>query len=288
MGWFPRASFRVVEFGGRRARVMMEIELLQQYLDDPAAAAAWLKRWGLVDTRRAHGNLVSMAVRGVTLDLLATVCDQLSSALPTLSDPDMALNNLDRFVEAARNPLSLAALFERDPEALPTLLQIFSTSQYLSDHLIRDKESYDLLRMTEGASLARRELVADLVREVELLTDDKLTLAALRRFKHRETLRVAYGDIVRNLPLETVTRQISYVVTPWSKPRCNQARIKFRHPASARLDGPRVVVVAGKLGGEELNYSSDINASVVLRPDGKTNGAKSQAIKSFSSAWATR
>ena len=48
----------------------------------------------------------------------------------------MALNNLDRFVAAARNPLSLASLFERDREALPTLLQIFSTSQYLSDLLI--------------------------------------------------------------------------------------------------------------------------------------------------------
>ncbi len=53
----------------------------------------------------------------------------------------MALNNLDRFVAAARNPLSLATLFERDREALPILLQIFSTSQYFSDLLITDTEA---------------------------------------------------------------------------------------------------------------------------------------------------
>ena len=50
----------------------------------------------------------------------------------------MALNNLERFIAASRNPLSTAALFERDPEALPNLLQIFSTSQYLSDLLVAD------------------------------------------------------------------------------------------------------------------------------------------------------
>ena len=42
---------------------------------------------------------------GITLDLLANICDQLAEHLPRLSDPDMALNNLDRFVAAARNPL---------------------------------------------------------------------------------------------------------------------------------------------------------------------------------------
>ena len=110
----------------------------------------------------AHANLVRMATAGMTLDLLAAICDQLAEHLPRSSDPDMALNNLDRFVAAARNPLSLGSLFERDREALPILLQIFSTSQYLSDLLITDPESYDLLRMTEGQPVGRELLVDEL------------------------------------------------------------------------------------------------------------------------------
>jgi glutamate-ammonia-ligase adenylyltransferase len=264
----------------------MEIERLQQYLDHPAAATEWLKSCHLTDIRRGQANLVSMAVRGVTLDLLAAICDQLAAVLPTLSDPDMALNNLDRFVEAARNPLSLAALFQRDDEALPTLLQIFSTSQYLSDHLIRDKESYDLLRMTEGASLARQELIGDLLREVQHLSDDKSIMTALRRFKHRETLRIAYGDIVRGLPLETVTRQISYVADAVVEAALFAARRKVAatrgtplglagRPASA------VVLALGKLGGEELNYSSDIDLILCYDQEGKTEGARSQSNQEF-------
>jgi glutamate-ammonia-ligase adenylyltransferase len=128
---------------------------LRQYLDHPQEAARWLSAWKLDDVDRAHASLVRMATSGITLDLLANIADQLAEHLPKVSDPDMAMNNLDRFIAAARNPLSLAALFERDREALPILLQIFSTSQHLSDLLVTDTESYDLLRITEGQPVAR-------------------------------------------------------------------------------------------------------------------------------------
>ena len=123
----------------------------------------------------------------------------------------MALNNLDRFVAAARNPLAVGTLFERDPGALPTLLQIFSTSQHFSDLLVADPESFDLLRLTEGQPVARQALVEDIVGEVSALEHEPSVLRALRRFKHREMLRIAYGDIIREQSLRTVTAQISYL-----------------------------------------------------------------------------
>src|SRR5690348_16753014 len=122
----------------------MHVDQLHRFLDDPLAAETWLRSLGVVDVARAHHNLVQIATAGVTLDLLADMCDQLAVHLPGSSDPDRALNNLERFVAASRNALSLASLFERDREALPILLQIFATSQYLSDVLVRDTESYDL------------------------------------------------------------------------------------------------------------------------------------------------
>ncbi len=77
------------------------------------------------------------------------------------------------------------------------LLQIFATSQHLSDVLITDSESYDLLRMTEGQPVAREELVAEFAAEVGAWpTTNRRSMTALRRFKRRETLaRSAYGDI---------------------------------------------------------------------------------------------
>ena len=184
----------------------MDIATLRHYLDDADAAQEFLKRLGVVDPRRAHAALVSMASAGVTLDLLAGICDQLGQNLARCPDPDMALNNLDRFVAQARNPLSIGTLFERDATALPTLIQIFSTSQHFSDLLIADPEGFDLLRLTEGAPVARQMLVEDLVAEISALEHEQTVLRSLRRFKHRETLRITYGDIIREQSLQTVTR----------------------------------------------------------------------------------
>jgi len=244
----------------------MLIDQLHRYLDQAAKAEPWLRSLGVVDPARAHGNLVRIATSGITLDLVAVICDQLAEHLPRSSDPDMALNNLERFVAAARNPLSLASLFERDREALAILLQIFSTSQHLSDVLITDSESYDLLRLTEGQPVSRESIVAELTAEVLRLGDDEATVAAaLRRFKRRETLRVAYGDIIRGQPLAVVTRQISNVADAIVEAAVHaaQKRLDAKRivPRTANGGGPgRFVVLAlGKLGGAELNYSSDID-----------------------------
>jgi len=189
----------------------MDIAELRRYLDDAEAAAGWLRSLGLSDVRRGHANLVQIATSGVPLDLLGAMCDQLAGCLPACPDPDMAMNNLGRFVAGARNPLSLGALFQRDPTSLSPLIQIFSTSQHFSDLLVSDPESYDLLRLTEGLPVERELLVQDLASEVSVLEHEASVLRALRRFKHREMLRIAYGDIVREQALPTVAMQISYL-----------------------------------------------------------------------------
>ncbi len=95
----------------------MNIETLRQYLDDSYAAAVWLCGLGIVDVRRAHGNLLGMATAGVTLDLLAVVCDQLERHLPGCADPDMALHNLERFVRGReiRSPSARSSNATRKP-----------------------------------------------------------------------------------------------------------------------------------------------------------------------------
>lgn len=257
----------------------MQIEQLHRYLDSPSEAEGWLRAWGLEHIDRAHGNLVRMASAGVTLDLLADVCDQLAQHLPRTSDPDMALNNLERFFAASRNPLSLASLFDRDREALPTLLQILSTSQHLADLLITDSESYDLLRLTEGQPVARQMLVDELAAEVEAMADERAVMAALRRFKRRETLRICYGDVIRGQSLEMVTTQISYLADAILEAAIRVAWRKLTESRGLPRTGSggvaRFVALAlGKLGGTELNYSSDIDLIFLYDGDGATDGRK--------------
>jgi glutamate-ammonia-ligase adenylyltransferase len=264
----------------------MQLDTLRRYLDDSAAAEPWLRSCGLADLAKAHGNVLRIASTNITLDLIADIAGQLAEHLPGLSDPDMALNNLDRFIEAARNPLSLATLFERDREALPILLQIFSTSQYLSDTLLTDGEAYDLLRMTEGEPIAREMIVNELASEVAVLADERVVMAALRRFKRRELLRISYGDIVRSQPIQTVTRQISYLADAVLEAAVRSARrnLEQKRGTPRTSDGrpARFVVLAlGKLGGNELNYSSDIDLVFLYDANGQTDGSQSIGNQEF-------
>lgn len=264
----------------------MDIAFARRLLDDPEAAAEWLRGLGVVDMRRGHANLQQFGASRITLDLVATAFAQVAQHLGSSADPDMGLNNLARFVAASRSPLSLVSLFERDPQALSTLLQIFTTSQYLSDLLVNDPESFDLLRLTEGRPVGRRYLVEELVAEIEALEHDDAVLRALRRFKHRETLRIAYGDIIREQPVRKVATQISYVAeaileaalkSAWRKLLPDRGMPRGPDGQPARL----VVIGMGKLGGAELNYSSDIDLILLYDTDGKTDGRRQLTNQEF-------
>jgi len=257
----------------------MDIAELRRWLDDANAAAPWLRSLGLVDVRRGHANLEQIATHGMPLDLLAGVCEQLARRLPGCPDPDMAMNNLGRFVAGARSPLSLGTLFQRDPTALAPLVQIFSTSQHFSDVLVADPESYDLLRLTEGQPVARRLLVDDVVSEVSALDHEPSVLRALRRFKRREMLRIVYGDIVREQSLRAVTAQISYLADAIVEAALVAARTRLERQRGTprRPDGQParfVVLGMGKLGGVELNYSSDIDLIFLYDAEGETDGKR--------------
>ncbi len=265
---------------------------LRPLLDDPAAAEPWLRSLGLSDPATAHGVFVRLAELGVTIDLLVTLGNQLAEHLPRSSDADLAIVSLGRFFEGARSPLALAAFFERDKDALPTLLQIFATSRHLGDLLITDGESYDLLRLTEGSPVSREMLIGEITAEIDGAPDEAAVMTALRRFKRRETLRISYGDIIRNQRLGVVTTQISYLADAIIEAavRFARRRLEQKRGAPKRPDGrpARFVVLAmGKLGGNELNYSSDVDLIFLYDVDGKTElqrGAPASAARGWSNA----
>ncbi|QDU54476.1 bifunctional [glutamate--ammonia ligase]-adenylyl-L-tyrosine phosphorylase/[glutamate--ammonia-ligase] adenylyltransferase [Aeoliella mucimassa] len=264
----------------------MKIELLRQYLDEPTMAKPWLdEALRLRQTNTGHGNLRRMAESGVTLDLLADLCQQFSDVAPNLADADMAWNNLERFIVASRNPMATCALFERDREALPRLLTMFSTSQYLSDLLIVDSGAYDLLRMTEGQPVAREVLVEELVGEILSVEQPTEAMRILRTFKRRETLRIAYGDIVREQPIPTIARQISFVADAAVEAAQRFARRALEERMGVPMFQGRpagfVVLALGKLGGLELNYSSDIDLILISEGDGNTDGRRQVTNQEF-------
>src|SRR4051812_26764425 len=138
----------------------MEISTLVSVLDQPHVAADHLQAWGLRAGVRAQAILLELSETGLPLDLLAAICEPPAKHLPNTPDPDASLAAFGRYVFAVRSPLGLAALFERDPAAMPMLLGALSLGPRWAELLIADPEAFDLLRQTVGEEIGRKALVA--------------------------------------------------------------------------------------------------------------------------------
>ena len=105
--------------------------------------------------------------------------------------------------------------------------------------------------------MARQMLVEDLVAEVAALEHEQTVLRALRRFKRRETLRIAYGDIIREQSLQTVTAQISYLADAILEGALRAAWRKLRAAAGRRPRRP----TAGRPGSSSWAWASSAAAN---------------------------
>lgn len=206
----------------------------------------------------------------------------LLNRLVNLADPDMALNNLERYAEAVIDRGFLFSLFRDSPKSLDLLLTLFGSSQYLSDVLIRYPQ--DLHWLLEPGLLRRARSKEELIEELDGLLprakSRQRLWTALRRFKMRETLRIGLQDLLGNLDLTGVTQQLSLmadVALQRAYEVCRDELVR-RHgePRCAGASGDRAcgftIIGMGKLGGGELNFSSDIDLLFVYEGEGETVG----------------
>src|SRR5476649_2389950 len=116
----------------------MQTDELRLCLDSPDQARTLLADWDIRDIERGKSNLDGIA-NVLGLDGLSELCHPLGRLLPRCADPDMALNNLDRYFASAGTE-SMPKLMEARARTLETMLQLFSTSQFFSDLLITNPD----------------------------------------------------------------------------------------------------------------------------------------------------
>ncbi len=126
-------------------------------------------------------------------------------------------------------------------------------------------------------------MLTQLQAEVDAAYEDSAVLRTFRRFRQRHMLRIGTNDIIRDRPLEEITRDISRVAdTALEVALATGLRItsrKFGEPFTVEGEPARCVVLAfGKLGGKELNYSSDIDLMFLYDDEGTTRGPRVTSI----------
>jgi glutamate-ammonia-ligase adenylyltransferase len=260
----------------------MQTDQLLLCLESAEAARPVLRPWELRDGERGWRNLRHLAGT-VGTDGLQTLLAPLGRLLPRCPDPDMALNNLERFLANPAGAAKLTSLLEGRGRALETLLQLVSTSQLFGDVLAADPDALDQLRGPPRRSPGKDELREQLQAEVDAAREDSAVLRAFRRFRQRQVLRIGANDIVRDRPLEEVTRDLSRVADAAIEVALATALRslgrRFGVPYTSAGRPARCAALAfGKLGGEELNYSSDIDLMFVYDEDGQTRGVRGAGV----------
>jgi glutamate-ammonia-ligase adenylyltransferase len=221
-----------------------------------ARTAELLSLIGFRDTRAAEQRLERLAGEARFRAQLARVLPAFLLAVAETAQPDLALINLERLAAAVSDRGDLYGDLASNPRAVEILVRLFVGSPFLTEIVLGNPAYLD--RLTRQKRLAEIKSVQQLQIEAQGaligVTDAEEALDALRRFQRWELLRIGTCDFFGLLDLRRVTVQLSLLAEALVR-ACFNLAIE-----AARVNPAGFVVIAlGKLGGEELNYSSDID-----------------------------
>jgi [glutamine synthetase] adenylyltransferase / [glutamine synthetase]-adenylyl-L-tyrosine phosphorylase len=180
------------------------------------------------------------------------------------------------------------AALERAPEAVrASLPRVFAASDFLAESCTRDPQ---LLATLLGRGELSRRLAPDelAVRapQFDAATAEAEVQRTLRRWRRYELARIAWRDLAGWADLPETLADLSAFADAAIRTAATYARHalleRYGEPRAASGEvQPLVVVGMGKLGGGELNFSSDVDLVLLFPEHGETDGTRSIANEEF-------
>lgn len=246
--------------------------------DDECMAPTDFPFTGFHDTERAARTVVKLHelfIASGAAHPLPEFSHALARALPSTPDPDLAVTNLLRFVEATLNKAALLNDLVRHAVLMDVLTRIVASSQYFADILVRDPELFRWLTASDSlvAPRSTNDLHAEVKRTMSLFQKPERKLDALKRLYRREVLRIGTRDILGEADLPAATAELSLLADMLVDAACTLAHEQLADRYPRKPGTPYAVIGLGKLGGKELNYSSDIDLIFVYEDEGELEDA---------------
>ncbi len=245
---------------------------------------AILSAYGLRDIDQADRNLQAMVAEPHHRLQLARILPILLESISKTADPDQALNHWERLLGNVTRSSFLEYL-RSSPRMLDLLCTIFGNSDALAFTVIRDPTLVSWL--AEEGVLAkpptRPGVEQALHKSVRHLTMKELKLDVVRRYRRREMLRIGVRDLLRLAAVPETTASLSDLAGLLIQAAYEivdaDLRQQYGVPMHRNRQGRWVetgfaVMGMGKLGGHELNYSSDVDLIYVYEShEGETRHA---------------
>ncbi len=242
----------------------------------------------------------------------------LNGVLSESAAAEVALVGLERLAQAVPDPARLWRQLAGSPRAVEILIKVVIGSSYLTDILLREPAHLEQFTHPSvvGDLRSRQEFFAAALAMLSPTDTADERWATLRRFQQSELLRIGVCDFLGLLDLRSVTNQLSLLADAIvqvaltllqdssATSRCSDAptteipdavgyhgETQYREVTDTRTashgsDSPTgfAVLALGKLGGEELNYSSDIDLVFVSAVDSEDFTSLAQRLSRSVSA----
>ncbi len=242
-----------------------------------------LERVGFENPQRAYTNLRGLAGKGYRRHTFAKLTLLAVDVLSQTPDPDMALNNWERYIHVRTSPEFHYNLLLSQPMRLEILLNIFAGSQFLSDTLVRYPGFLDWVILPENLHGVRKraDIEAELEGSLSRPGSHEKWMNNLRRTWRREMLRIGARDMALGVPTQEVMLDLATVAEALVRMALRKVLEEIREAGEipdgvGNLQEHFCILAFGKLGGQELNYSSDIDLVGVFDAPG---GADPEAFK---------
>ena len=213
--------------------------------------------------------------------------------------PPAVLNRFDLLLATSAAPEEGLRYFARLREQHPSFFQrltlstaglryliaVFTHSHFLSEEILEHPGwAEQLLEAGDLHQVRTAETMAEML-DAELPPGPPSTLE-LAKFRRRQMLRILIRDVLGFGTLPEITGELTALadtIVEAAYQRIQRQMIaQFGAPRTASGEEARFAVIAlGKMGGNELNYSSDIDLMFLYSANGETDGVEIVTNKEF-------
>jgi [glutamine synthetase] adenylyltransferase / [glutamine synthetase]-adenylyl-L-tyrosine phosphorylase len=167
------------------------------------------------------------------------------------------------------------------PLHIEILTAISSNSNYLTDILVRNPEFFYLI--SNPSTLEERLKEAKFLKSIHDLLIVYKTFESkinyLKLIKRKEILRIGVRDLLTISSLKETTEQLSILAKVISKELFDLCYDEITRKLNlGKIENSYCLIALGKLGGNELNYSSDIDFIITYDKDMKINHIEYQEL----------
>jgi glutamate-ammonia-ligase adenylyltransferase len=165
----------------------------------------------------------------------------------------------------------LVDLIEHFPPGEAALLHLLAVSTICATRIACDPEILLWLRRPEicESPRTRAEMASDLRAQAgEIDAVARNNFRALRRWKGREMVRIALREVAGAASLEETTNELSQIAEICIRRVFDHGNTQLRQQHGSP-DADFAILALGKLGGRELNHSSDVDLIFVYSDEGE-------------------